>query len=1360
LSTVDVLIDGSSIGTATADASGNWMYDHTEISLTEGNYSVTATSTDPAGNTSAVSTAFAFTVDLTAPDAPTLQLASSTDLGISNSDNLTSGDSFVFQGTAEVGSFVTIALQGFGGPSDPIEVDESGNWSFTLENEFASGTYPFVATATDLAGNASELSTVLNLINDQDLSFSTISPAQGEIDVLPNANLTITFDKNVAKGSGNITIKQVGDDRVHETIDVTGSNVTINGAVVTIDPMNNILPPDTEFYVSIEAGVFENEAGYPFAGITDKTTWGFTIIAASVVSSVEVRRNKTYKIGDVIDFRVNMDLPVSITGTATLPLTIGTTTVNATQVGTVSNSSDISFSYTVLEGQEDTDGIVIGSAMNLNGGTMKDAFDVDAILTLNNITSTAEVLVDGIKPAAPSILSLDSDTGSSDTDRITNDSQLSFLGTAEALSTVEVLIDGSSIGTATADASGNWMYDHTEISLTEGNYSVTATSTDVAGNTSAVSTAFAFTLDLTAPLAPTVGLSAGSDYGQSNSDNITYYEETNSLFIGGTTEANAKLELTLSYNGTTSFSLPAQADASGNWSFDLNGISWKFSDGLSGDLSIEVFAIDVAGNSGKVINVARATITIDQKLEATFAPADDEIDVLPNANLTMDFSEPVFKGSGTIEIRQSSDDSIVETIDIGSESVLISGNVVTVSPGGILPPDTEIYLSITAGSFTDIGGYPFAGISDKTTWSFTIIAASVVTSVEVPTNKTYKIGDVLDFKVNMVLPVSITGTASIPVTIGSTEVNATQVGTVSNASVITFSYTVLEGQEDTDGIVIGSAMNLNGGTMKDAFDVDAILTLNNIASTAEVLVDGIKPAAPLISNITNDSGTSATDGITNDNQLSFSGTAEALSTIDVLIDGSSIGTLTADASGNWVYDHTATSLSDATYSVTATSTDAAGNTSAISTAFALTVDTTAPDSPIVDLSSISDTGISDTDNLTSNVNIALEGTAEAGTALELFLDGMSIGSLVVDGSGNWNFDTETIQPEGTYTYTALTTDIAGNTSTTSTDLNVEVNRTLEVASLSPANMSMDILVKANLVITFAEDVFKGAGSLQIREMSNDEVVEEIAISGDNVVVSGASITINPVNLIAPAASSFYITIDQGGFTDNAGFAFDGISTSGVWSFTTLGDSDQDGVFDLEENLNGDGELDNDDTDGDGIPDYLDPDDDGDGVLTMNEDLDGNGDLFNEDTDGDGVPNFRDEDDDGDGILTKNEDFNRDGDLTNDDNDNDGIPDYLDNAIIPDEENIPQGLSPDGDGANDTWRLPEIESYPNNRVTIFNRWGKIVFEITGYDNTSKVFTGQSNSGALPGADMLPDGTYFYVIDYGNETVRKGYIIIKQ
>ena len=86
------------------------------------------------------------------------------------------------------------------------------------------------------------------------------------------------------------------------------------------------------------------------------------------------------------------------------------------------------------------------------------------------------------------------------------------------------------------------------------------------------------------------------------------------------------------------------------------------------------------------------------------------------------------------------------------------------------------------------------------------------------------------------------------------------------------------------------------------------------------------------------------------------------------------------------------------------------------------------------------------------------------------------------------------------------------------------------------------------------------------------------------------------------------------------------------------------------------------------------DSDLDGVPDQIEDINQDENLDNDDTDSDGIPNYLDDDDDGDGLLTANEDTNEDGDFTNDDFDNDGIPEYLDNSC---GECPSTGVDPDG-----------------------------------------------------------------------------------
>ncbi|MDF9797554.1 gliding motility-associated-like protein [Catalinimonas alkaloidigena] len=81
-------------------------------------------------------------------------------------------------------------------------------------------------------------------------------------------------------------------------------------------------------------------------------------------------------------------------------------------------------------------------------------------------------------------------------------------------------------------------------------------------------------------------------------------------------------------------------------------------------------------------------------------------------------------------------------------------------------------------------------------------------------------------------------------------------------------------------------------------------------------------------------------------------------------------------------------------------------------------------------------------------------------------------------------------------------------------------------------------------------------------------------------------------------------------------------------------------------------------------------------------------------------------------------------------------------------NVFNGISPNGDGDNDIFRIDCIEQYPHSSVKIFNRAGALVYEVKGYDNRSIFFEGLGNRGLYIGNKELPDGTYFYVIEKNN------------
>ena len=211
-----------------------------------------------------------------------------------------------------------------------------------------------------------------------------------------------------------------------------------------------------------------------------------------------------------------------------------------------------------------------------------------------------------------------------------------------------------------------------------------------------------------------------------------------------------------------------------------------------------------------------------------------------------------------------------------------------------------------------------------------------------------------------------------------------------------------------------------------------------------------------------------------------------------------------------------------------------------------------------------------------------------------------------------------------------------------------------------------------------------------------------------------------------------------------------------------------------------------DTDGDGIPDYVDEDSDDDGVpdnieghdhnhdgfpdvtfIGSDKDNDGLDDGYEGDsmidvdvndeiddpyrdlpnTDGDEESDYRDTDDDNDGIPTRDEDYNGDGNWANDDENNNGIPDYLEpNAIDADIE-VFNVLTPNGDGIHDVLAIRGLEDYPNNTIRIYNRWGVQVYVTRAYNTQGNVFDGTSIGRVTIDQDnKLPVGTYFYILDY--------------
>jgi hypothetical protein len=195
---------------------------------------------------------------------------------------------------------------------------------------------------------------------------------------------------------------------------------------------------------------------------------------------------------------------------------------------------------------------------------------------------------------------------------------------------------------------------------------------------------------------------------------------------------------------------------------------------------------------------------------------------------------------------------------------------------------------------------------------------------------------------------------------------------------------------------------------------DASNNTSAASTPVDFTIDSIAPGAPVITSPT-------TGSTTNDTTPPISGTAEQDSHVTVYdTDGSTVlCTTTADGSGNWSCDSAV--LAQGSHTITATSTDDAGNTSPASPPVTFTVDSIAPAAPAI----TSPTNGSSTNDTTPPIS----GTAELGSIVTVTEGGVTVCTAITDGGGNWTCTPSSPLSEGPHTLDATATDGAGNTST-------------------------------------------------------------------------------------------------------------------------------------------------------------------------------------------------------------------------------------------------------------------------------------------------------------------------------------------
>jgi len=287
-------------------------------------------------------------------------------------------------------------------------------------------------------------------------------------------------------------------------------------------------------------------------------------------------------------------------------------------------------------------------------------------------------------------------------------------------------------------------------------------------------------------------------------------------------------------------------------------------------------------------------------------------------------------------------------------------------------------------------------------------------------------------------------------------------------------------------------------------------------------VDRDAPAAPSTPDMTagTDAGASSTDNITSDTTPTFTGTSEANATITVSSSASgSLGTTTADGSGNWTFTP-GSAMVNGSQTITATATDAAGNASAASSGLSIEIDAITPAAPgAPDMTADTDLGVSSSDNITSDTTPTFSGLAAANATITVISsqDG-TLGTATSNGSGLWTYTAGSALSSGSHNITATATDSAGNTSSASSALAIEIDTTAPtITSIARQTPGVEVTNADSVTfrITFSDAVANvdstdfaasGPSGATFGVAQNSTSVYDITVSGGDM--AGLSATVD------------------------------------------------------------------------------------------------------------------------------------------------------------------------------------------------------------------------------------------------------------
>ncbi|EAA5868851.1 Ig-like domain repeat protein [Salmonella enterica subsp. enterica serovar Okatie] len=1088
---VDIYVDNKLVASVDVDKDGNWSYEFKDNELSEGENSIKVVAVDKAGNKN--ETTDSIITDTIAPEKPTIELDDSSDSGIKN-DNITNSTLPTFIGVAEPGSTVSIYL-GLKHLGEVI-VAKDGTWSYTLTTPLKDGEYNITATATDIAGHTSA-----------------------------TANLPFTIDTRISYFSAEIeTTNDSG---------IVGDNVT-----------NNTRPTFTgKTEPNAIISVINSETGEEVIfKANDKGEWTFNFTS----DSVEGINNLTFTVEDVAGNKKDFSFSYVIDTVAPVPPTVSLEDFVVLPNGIILSGNDLPALVGTAEPKSTIllmrDGKLYDSIEVDSNGTwnyqfsnkfLQGAYDIEIISqdAAGNKSSTVKYSFTIQTEVVPPKAELDaSDDSGAKGDWITNKhNALTLLGTADRFATVNILIDGKTIGVTTADADGNWNFDISR-NLSDNVYKITVESIDPLGRTSSVD--YQLTIDSFTPI-PTVMLHDSADSGVKG-DMIT---KINTPLFTGMAEANAKVSIYV--DGVLSGEAIAGDD--GVWNFQF---TTALSDG-SHDVTVKVE--DIAGNtaSSSAYNFQIVTQTQKPTIELVNDTGVDNTDHIINeknpaltgtaapystVKLYIDgalIAEVRTNKDGRWEYTLKADQGLVDGDHRITASVEdIAGNIAHSDPF-LISVDTAISIPIVSLSPDSDSGISDDNLTnivkptlhlkdiDPDIISVQVWDAASDTQIGVATQQPdgswaytftsdlteglhqvyVKVEDIAGNKANSaVFDFTIDTTVSTPViSLLSKDDTGVTGDNLTNINKPGFAISGVDA--DAHRVVVqvmhngvseeielshlnGSWLFTPGNTWADGSYTLTVKVEDKAGNTnysapltvvidTQIAIDGVE--------LVNDSGVKG-DNMTNDDRPHFRVTVPTdVNEVRLSIDGgNSWVQATPGVAGSWEYIWP-TDLADGQYTLTVEATDKAGNTVTKTIDFA--VDTTLS-VPVIVLNSADDTGVQG-DNMTNSTQptFALQHIDDDAVRVTVSVEhgGVTTTFDATKGTGGWSFTPTGAWADGDYTLSVSVEDKAGNTShsaslTVTVDTQIAINNIELVNDSGIPNDNLTNNVRPHFQVTVPTDV--------------------------------------------------------------------------------------------------------------------------------------------------------------------------------------------------------------------------------------------------------------------------------------------------